>query len=150
MAEFFIEILVADDDDANLSNGTPHFDEIVTRSRHGIGTSFYINVQHTALDDQASNALPITAWSSTRDDRIAFGVTLNYSVNGLAYESQPMTPTGNPDEWGGEVPPTSGRSCATTSRHRVVRRRGGGADGRAGEDHHVFIAGPAFPSSSAT
>lgn len=149
MSEYFIEMLVADDDDANLSNGTPNFGNIVSIfNDHGIGTAFFINIQHTVLDDQSTNGpYPITAQVQyTGPFGSLASVTLFYSVNGLPYASQPMTPTGNPDEWGGEVPATSG--AIVNYYIASTESNGGGAEepqGAPDRDHHVFVAGPAFP-----
>ncbi len=52
--EWFIETLITDDDDGNLSNGTPHM-ELIVRSfnRHGIGTSLLLraNLVHEPYPD---------------------------------------------------------------------------------------------------
>lgn len=50
--EWFVEVLVADDDDGDLSNGTPHCDEILQAfNKHNIGTHlFRLNTfSHTPL-----------------------------------------------------------------------------------------------------
>ncbi|MBU1947224.1 MAG: immune inhibitor A [Candidatus Eisenbacteria bacterium] len=46
-----IEVLIVDDDDGNIYNGTPHFDSILTAFRaHGIGDTS-IRIQHNRLPD---------------------------------------------------------------------------------------------------
>ncbi|RMG69260.1 MAG: T9SS C-terminal target domain-containing protein [Calditrichaeota bacterium] len=53
-SEWFVETLVADDDDGDLSNGTPHFTQIVDAfNQHGIGTSLFmlLSFSHTPLPD---------------------------------------------------------------------------------------------------
>jgi hypothetical protein len=142
-------VLVADDDDANLSNGTPHFTDILNVfNNHGIGTAFFLNIAHTALDDQPSNGpYPITALVEyTGPIGALTGVSLHYSMNGLPYDSVPMSPTGNPDEWGGEVPVTSGAIVryyigATESYGGTAEDPQGAPD----KAQHSFVAGPAFP-----
>jgi hypothetical protein len=109
MNEYFQEVLVADDDDNDLSNGTPHFSQIVTAfNAHGIGTDFYINITHTPEADQPTNGpYPITAtftYSGSIGGLDTNSPTLYYSVNGIPFVAQQMSPTGNPDEWGGEIP----------------------------------------------
>lgn len=52
--KWFIEVLTADDDDGDLSNGTPHANEIITAfSRHKIGPNLFFsnNFSHTPLTD---------------------------------------------------------------------------------------------------
>jgi hypothetical protein len=51
-SEYFIEFLIAADDDGDLSNGTPYFEEIVAAfNRHQIGTNLIVNssLVHTPL-----------------------------------------------------------------------------------------------------
>jgi hypothetical protein len=51
-ADYFLEVLAADDDDGDLSNGTPHSAEIVEAFvRHGIPASA-MTLAHDALTDQ--------------------------------------------------------------------------------------------------
>ena len=106
--EYFIDLLVADDNDANLSNGTPHSAQIAsTFNAHGIGTNYFINVAVTADDQVNVGPFPVTAVISYNG---AFGAldvtspTLFYSLNGAPFTSSPMFPTGNPDEYGATVP----------------------------------------------
>jgi Zn-dependent metalloprotease len=57
-ADYFIEILVADDDDGNLANGTPHSVDIIPAFRdHGI-PGCGITIKHTAITDQSSVTTP--------------------------------------------------------------------------------------------
>ncbi len=47
-AEWFVETLVADDDDGDLGNGTPHFPEIEAAfNAHGIGTLLFYTLSFT-------------------------------------------------------------------------------------------------------
>jgi len=53
-SEWFIEVLVADDDDGNISNGTPNFAAINDAfNQHSIGTNFFMlsSFTHTQLED---------------------------------------------------------------------------------------------------
>ena len=109
MNEYFIEVLVADDDDADLANGTPNSAAIIAAfNAHGIGTGFFIDVDHTPLADQPDAApYPVTADVTYTGPFGALdpgAVTLRYSVNGGAPQSLPMAPTGNPDEFAAAVP----------------------------------------------
>ena len=112
MNEFFVATLVADDDDANLGNGTPHANEIVNAfNLHGIGTVFYMDFVHTPLADQpGAGPYPVT---STVTYTGPFGAlagppTLHYAYNTGGFSSVAMTPTGNPNEFTGSIPGTTG------------------------------------------
>jgi hypothetical protein len=53
-SEWFLETLIADDDDNDLTNGTPYFDKIVECfNNHRIGTDLYttLSFKHTQLPD---------------------------------------------------------------------------------------------------
>ncbi len=53
-SEWFIETIIADDDDGDLTNGTPHFQEILTAfNNHQIGTSLMLSstFNHQPLED---------------------------------------------------------------------------------------------------
>jgi len=53
-SEWFLETMIADDDDGNLGNGTPHSNEIIDAfNQHGMGTGLYISLSfvHTPIAD---------------------------------------------------------------------------------------------------
>src|SRR6185295_9487294 len=53
MGKYFTEVLIADDNDGNLANGTPHFNQIAAAfGAHGIGTGVFISIAHVPLEDQ--------------------------------------------------------------------------------------------------
>ena len=109
-SEFFIDVMVADDNDADLSNGTPNLTAINTSfSRHGIGLNYFLSVAHEPLADQPSNGpYPINATITYGGPIGGLGSsTMYYSINKTPFLAQPMLPTGNPDEYGAEVPATS-------------------------------------------
>jgi hypothetical protein len=150
--EMFLECLIADDNDGNLSNGTPHFSSIVTAfNNHGIGTNFWVLVGHTPLDDQpTSGPFPINATMQYTGPVGGLGpVTLFYSINGSAFESRPMLPTGNPDEYGAEITATSYGIVKYYIRAQDVyggtRVEPAGAPTR---DIHAFVAGPSTTAIS--
>jgi Zn-dependent metalloprotease len=107
-AEYFLEVLIADDDDANLSNGTPHYAAIVAAfNAHGIGTNYFVNVAVVVEDQPTFGPFPINAvitYSGTVGALDVTSPTLFYSVNNSSFTSTPMFPTGNPDEYGAQVP----------------------------------------------
>lgn len=76
-SEWYLEVLVADDDDGDLSNGTPHFTEINNAfSAHGIGSSlfFTFSFSHTPLPD-------------TQDTLNAYPAQITIGVPGLEVDS---------------------------------------------------------------
>ena len=109
MHEYFVETLVADDDDADLSNGTPNLAAIVAAfNAHGIGTGFFIDITHTALTDTPDHG-PFLV-SATINYSGPFGAldasspTVHYSVNGLPFETATMTPSGAPNGYRANIP----------------------------------------------
>lgn len=108
MNEFFVETLVADDDDADLANGTPHAAEIVAAfNAHGIGTVFFADVFHLPLEDQpGAGPYPVTATASYAG---AFGAlagppVLHFRFNDGPWQDVTMTATGQPDEFTASIP----------------------------------------------
>src|SRR5439155_3903480 len=107
-SEYFVDVLVADDNDNNLSNGTPHYSQIVNAfNAHGIGTNYFIDVNVTADDQPNVGPFPVTAvitYNGVFGGLDVTSPTLFYSINGAAFASTPMFPTGNPDEYGAQLP----------------------------------------------
>lgn len=114
MSEYFLETLVADDDDADLANGTPHLDAILRAfNPRGIGTSFFFTFGHTAIGDQAGSGVPIPVTATIRYAGPIGALdpaspTLVYSLDSAPEVALPMTPTGNPDEYTAAIPPAGG------------------------------------------
>jgi hypothetical protein len=99
MGEYFMETLIADDDDANLGNGTPHDAAIVTAfNLHGIGTGFFMNMTHVPLGDQVgAGGYPVTAtiqYAGPIGSLDASSPTLHYQVDSNPYATIAMTPAG--------------------------------------------------------
>ncbi len=110
MSEYFLEVLIADDDDADLSNGTPHSTAIINAfNAHGIGTGFFINAVHTAIDDPGSDGpFPVTMTITYGGPIGGFASgKLYYSANRLPWIAAPLQSTGNPDEYAAEIPVVS-------------------------------------------
>jgi hypothetical protein len=106
MSEFFVDVLVADDDDADLSNGTPHSTPIINAfNAHGIGTNFFMNATHTPIQDPGSTGpFPVAATITYGGPIGSFAsAKLFYSANGSNWFQVPMPPTGNPDEYGAQI-----------------------------------------------
>jgi len=76
-SEWYLEVLIADDDDGDLSNGTPHFTEINNAfSAHGIGSSLFLtfSFSHTPLPD-------------TQDTLNVYPAQITIGVSGLEVDS---------------------------------------------------------------
>lgn len=60
-SEWFFETLIADDDDGNLTNGTPNFTKILAAfNNHGIGTALYLSTtfDHKPINDTQNSKYP--------------------------------------------------------------------------------------------
>lgn len=152
MHEYFVETLVADDDDADLSNGTPNFAAIVTAfNNHGIGTGFFIEIAHAPLADTPDHGPYLVTANVTYSG--PFGAidpatpTLHYSANGAAWQTVAMTPSGAPNQFRANLPGqfvglvryyiTAGDQYGATFAHpRAAPLRG----------FHSFLAGPVTAS----
>ena len=148
MTDYFVETLVADDNDNDVSNGTPHFAQLVAAfNAHGIGTNNFLVLSHTPFDDQITNGpFPVTAtiqYNGPVGGLDPSSPRLYYAINTLPWESAAMTPTGNPDEWGAEIPAQSGSIVkyyiSATETYGGTHTSPGGAPSRM----YTFIAGPA-------
>jgi hypothetical protein len=112
MSEVFVQTLVADDDDGNLNNGTPHDEAIVAAfNAHGIGTGNFLAIGHNALDDQFSSG-PYQVIASIQYSGPIGAVDptspqVHYSVNGGPYGTLPMTSLGF-SEYGASIPAPTG------------------------------------------
>jgi len=90
--------LVADDNDSNLGNGTPHFAQIRDAfNAHGIGTGYFVGFVHTPLADQPGvSGYPVTAtitYTGPVGTLDAGSATLHYSLNSDPYVTATMTST---------------------------------------------------------
>lgn len=96
--EYFIEILIQDDDDGNLANLTPNFAAINQAfSAHGIGSASLLRISHFERGDAPASALdyPVQAFvSSLRPSFLGVNpnaVTVHFSTDGANFQSLPMT-----------------------------------------------------------
>ena len=95
--EFFIEVLIQDDNDGNLANLTPNFGAINQAfAAHGIGAAALLRIAHQERGDAAATESDylVQAQVSTA----AFigvnpnGVKLHYSTDGIHFKTVPMAP----------------------------------------------------------
>jgi hypothetical protein len=111
-SEWFVEVLIADDDDGNLNNGTPNFTAINDAfNAHGIGSVLFmfLSFAHTPVEDTQDtlNAYPVNFHLE------GFGVTggepdslyVHYSLDGFqTVVDLPALPVLN-NEYQADIPP---------------------------------------------
>ncbi len=101
------------DDDANLLNGTPHYDHLVVgATNHGFAYPlFCVLITHEKLgttDDGSAGFDVVAHVVSTASTIDPASVYAHYRVNGSSFVDVLMTATGNPDEYSGHIPSISG------------------------------------------
>ena len=104
--DYYYDLLETDDDDGDLSNGTPHYYEIVDAfARHGIGPGLYIDIAHDPVKDSevAGVPFPVTATVESNLNLNPDSIVVWYDSGG-GWALLPMGPTGNPDEYSAEIP----------------------------------------------
>ena len=98
-----------DDDDGNLSNGTPNLADIQNGfADYGWPAPADIAIAVTGAPATNAEIAHLAPVAVTADITSALGsittVRVFYSVDGGAFTSAPMAPTGNPDEFAGQIP----------------------------------------------
>ncbi|MDT8324694.1 MAG: hypothetical protein RRA94_11310 [Bacteroidota bacterium] len=87
--EWFLETLIADDDDGDLANGTPHYHEVVTAfARHGIGPELFIeaNFRHAPLADTDDTQNPYSVRFTLHSVALPGGEVQNVRVSYILNE----------------------------------------------------------------
>lgn len=81
--EILIDVLLADDNDANLNNGTPHYSQIVAAfARHGIYLEGDATLFHSEIINRAPDApIPVDVSLSMTTGAYLHDITLNYRLN---------------------------------------------------------------------
>ncbi len=106
---FLDEVLIVDDDDGNLLNGTPHFFEIFTAfQNHGIG-QFKVSIYHRPLADSENLDGPYIAkcFVASTLPPAESNIKLTYSNNGgTDWNDVFMSSTGLDREFSCEIPGT--------------------------------------------
>ena len=95
--DILIDALMADDNDGNLSNGTPHYNQIVGAfARHGIYLEGDATLSHSEiLNRTAGTPIPVTASLSMSTPGYLHDLTLSYRLNSTgAWTSIAMTASG--------------------------------------------------------
>ncbi len=110
-SEWFIEFLVADDDDGDLSNGTPHLLEIISSfNNHQIGTNLIaaLSFSHISLKDTENYKDPFTV-NFDFDIKSAFplktdSVRLAYTTDDFATISYVSATEYGPGKYTADIP----------------------------------------------
>ncbi|MCP3917677.1 MAG: hypothetical protein GY711_19205 [bacterium] len=114
--------LTLDDDDGNLSNGTPNFTEIDAGFREhgfpGVDVDFVDISNVTQIADTTDEAGPyvVFAGAVAQIAPVVTGAEIFYSVSGGPFDSVPMTAVGG-DTFRGEIP---GQTSPTTVRYYIA------------------------------
>lgn len=102
---------IMDDDDGDLTNGTPNYFAFCPAAQnHGFtppGPTPVVSVVHVPLHNQVYDGSgdQVRATITSSEGAIDGGnVRLNYAVNGGGVVQVAMTPTGNPNEYGATIP----------------------------------------------
>ncbi|MFQ5906591.1 MAG: M36 family metallopeptidase, partial [bacterium] len=105
--DFLLEVLLADDNNGDLSNGTPHDCAIYQAfGRHGLGPGVCFTVEHTPRKDSEGTEKPYPVYAKVRSKERIPPVKLWYlGFPFVEYSCTRMERTENPDEYVGEIPP---------------------------------------------
>lgn len=100
-----ISALQADDNDANLSNGSPHFEQIVKAfAKHGIYLHYDAELTHTEVAHQPANtAITVNAQLALTNPGFFSNLNLMYRVRG-AGSWNAITMTGNGSNFTAQIP----------------------------------------------
>ena len=121
---------VYDDNDGNLANGTPHYDQFcVGATNHGFDCpeiTVGVTITHTPLGNTSdtTNPYPVAAViTSTGGTIIADSCRVTYRVDGGSFASVTMTATATPDQYVGYIPAQA--ACTSVEYYIYARDTGG-------------------------
>jgi Zn-dependent metalloprotease len=107
MTEQVYWTFVADDNDGNLNNGTPHYDQFCTgATNHGFACpeiTVGVAITHTPLPNTSNTANPYPATAVITSTAGPIDLD-SCRVNGGAFAGVSMAATGNPNEYVGYIP----------------------------------------------
>jgi immune inhibitor InhA-like protein len=116
--DYCFDLLVTDDDDGNVYNGTPDFNPIVNAFRkHGIG-DYSIHVVHEPIRDteNTNQSIPITASFLSVFAIVDSSVVVHLAIDtggGLLDEARHLLPTGGVREYGTVLAPQPAETAVT-------------------------------------
>ncbi|MFB3910336.1 MAG: FlgD immunoglobulin-like domain containing protein [Candidatus Eisenbacteria bacterium] len=151
---------VADDDNGNLDDGTPHHAIFCEAAQnHGfecpeILVGVFVNSDdHPYTAEQTGYDVVATAVSLPlgQGEIVDSSVQVHYRVNGGDFATAPMVPTGNPDEYEGTIP---GAAWGSIVEYYISASDNLGAYGtsprNAPDELHYFQVDDAFPDEMET
>jgi hypothetical protein len=115
-----MNVFLQDDNDGNLNNGTPNFRDIaMAADRHSlprVPDPRNLTFNHLSLPwtQDTANAYETRAVVTSVAGTVT-SVTLNYSLNGGANQTLPMSASGNPNEWRAGLPAQPAGTAVTYS-----------------------------------
>jgi Zn-dependent metalloprotease len=104
--DYFYDVLETDDDDGNLTNGTPHYYEILEAfGNHGIGPGLTIEITHSPLKDteDPETTFPVVATISGTLAPDPDSILVYYATGG-PYSLLTMVATENAGEYTATIP----------------------------------------------
>jgi len=121
---------VADDNDGNLANGTPHYDQFcVGATNHGFDCpeiQVGVFITHAPLSDtqNTTSPYPVTAViTSTQGTIVVDSCRVTYRVDGGGFANASMTATANPNEYVGYIP--AQQACSKVDYYIYARDNAG-------------------------
>ena len=146
----YYEVLIVDDDDANLLNGTPNYCAIAYNfGIHGIGGGADVLLSHTPMEDTDNTTTPyiLTAdvlqcpaysWS-------ADSVLIRWSTDGSTWNTSVMS-TSDGFLYQGNIP---AQAAGTIIRYAILAKDNSSNQKTSPsdwpDDHHIFIIGTPIP-----
>lgn len=101
---------IADDDNGNLGDGTPHYEQLCNgATNHGFTCPPILvgpQIAHTPLQTrtQGGDVAVVATIHSDQGPLVADSTRVRYRVNGGAFQWVHMNPTGNPNEYSATIP----------------------------------------------
>jgi Zn-dependent metalloprotease len=148
MPDQVMAAFLMDDDDGDLTNGTPHYYAFCPAAeKHGFlppGPVPVVSIDHGVVHNQVYDGSPDVVRATITSSAAAIdpaSVKLRYSVDGGSMSETPMTATGNPNEYAGTIPVYP---VGSSIEYAIVARD---ANGNGGADPPSYCA-PDEPSGS--
>lgn len=146
----YYEILAVDDDDADLSNGTPNYCAIAYAfGLHGIGDGAEVLLTHTPHGDTDNTTVPYTISADLLQCPTyswgADSVLVRWTTDGTSWNTSIMT-TSDGHTYEGNIPP---QSAGTVIRYAVIAKDNSGHEkthpSTWPDEYHIFAIGTPVP-----
>jgi hypothetical protein len=161
MPDYLTKVLLADDNNANIADGTPNWDQICDAfAIHNLSCpaiTQYVWFSHTPIVDNSNTTTPISITALVQPlgcgDLVADSTRVYYSTDiGATWSSILMEPTGNPTEFSADLPV---QPCGAVVRYYLRAATTTGVTGtlpaRAPQkDFYQFMVGPRVAVHNAT